>query len=103
MGLAGIYELIALKVFLQLLHGLDAHLQIVGTMGVDQLTDLLALVRAFLYEAAIVAEEMLGEELVELVGWGLLVLINLHGELLAEHEGVREGAFDWAEPAQHHR
>ena len=83
----------------KLLHGLDSHLQIVGTVGVDQLTDLLALVGALLDEATVVAEEVLREELVELVAWGLLVLVDLHGELLAEHEGVREGAFDWAEPA----
>ena len=45
---------------------------------------------------------MLGEELVELVAGSILVLVDLEGELLAEHQCVREATVDGRETAQHH-
>ena len=48
-----------------------------GAVSIDQFTDLLTLVRALLDEGAVVSEEVLGEELVEVVAWGLLVFVDL--------------------------
>ena len=103
MGLASVDELITLKVLLQLLHNFDSHLQVMSAVSEDQLTDLLALVGTLFDQRAIVPEEMLGEEFVEVVYGGVLVFIDLDSELLAEHERIRKGTFHRGQPPQHHR
>ena len=74
MGLTPVDKLVVLKVTLELLNNFDSHLQIVSSVSVDKLTDLLPLVGAFTDNAAVALEEMLHEELVELVGRALTLL-----------------------------
>jgi hypothetical protein len=73
-----------------------------GAVRVNQLTDLLALIWALLDERAVVSEKVLLEEFVEIVLGGIIIVIDLDGELLAEHESVCEGALHWGQSAQHH-
>ncbi len=68
----------------------------------DKLTNLLALVWALLDQRAVVPEQVLLEELVEVVLRGVFIIIDLDGKLLAEHQGVCEGALYGREPTQHH-
>ncbi len=60
----------------------------------NEFANLLALVWALLDQGAVVPEQVLLEELVKVVLWGVLIIIDLDGELLAEHEGVCEGALN---------
>jgi len=77
--LASVDKLIAPQMFLELLDNFDPELEVVGAVSVDQLTDLLALVWALSDEATVVFEQVLGEEFVEFVTWGVLVLVDLVG------------------------
>ena len=102
MRLTSIDKLVALEVLLELLHDLDSHLQIMCTVRKDELTDLLALVGTLADKRAIVAEKVLGEEFIELVPRSVLILIDFHGKLFAEHECVCETSIDGRKPSQHH-
>ena len=66
MGLAGVYELIAVQMALELLDNFDSDLQVVSGMGIDQLTDLLSLIWALFNHLAVVFEEVPNEEFVEM-------------------------------------
>ena len=73
-----------------------------GTVDKDQLTHVLALGRALTNNGAQVLEEMSLEELVELLGWTLDVLVELAGEALAEDERIGERAVVGLRVAQQH-
>ena len=94
MSLASVDQLVTLKVLLELLDYLDAHLKVMSTVSIDQLTDLLTLIRALFDKRAVVAEQMLAEKFVEFVSGRFLVLIDFHCQLLAEHKSVRKATID---------
>lgn len=64
-GLTRVDYLILRNMILEILDYLDSEVEIVLSMGVDQLTDVLSLVRAFLDDLAVVLEQVVDEELVE--------------------------------------
>ena len=65
-----------------------------GAVRENELANLLALVWALFDQRAIVSEQVLLEKLVKVVLWGVLVIVDLDGKLLAEHKGVCEGALN---------
>lgn len=67
-----------------------------------EFTNVLTFVGALLDDGAVVLEQMVDEELVELFSWTLSVLIDLSGQGLAEEESVGETALDWRELLKQH-
>ena len=102
MCLTSVDQLVTLKVLLELLDNLDAHLQVMGAVRIDQLADLLTLVWALFDKCTIVSEQVLAEEFVKFVSRCILIVIDLHCQLLAEHERVREATIYGRETSQHH-
>ena len=102
MGLASIDKLIALEVLLQLLNDLDTHLEIMSTVSKDKLTDLLTLVWTLLDQRTVVAEQVLAEKFVEFIAGCVLIFVDFHSKLLAEHERICETSIDRREASQHH-
>jgi len=91
-GLARVHDLVVGDVVLEVLHDLDALVEVVARVAVDQLADVLPLVRALLHDLAVVLEQVVYEEPVELLLRALLVLVDLLRERLAEDQGVHEAA-----------
>jgi hypothetical protein len=67
--LASIHYLIITNVILKVLHDLDPQIKIMLGVAVDKLADVLALIRAFLDDVAVILEKMVDEELVEIRRW----------------------------------
>jgi len=88
--LASIDDFIIADVVLQVLHNLDAEVQVVLGVAINQLANVLTLVRALLNDMAVVLKQMVNEELVEVSSRGVMVLINLSRQGLAEDQGVHE-------------
>jgi hypothetical protein len=105
MGLAGVYELIAVQMALELLDNFDSDLQVVSGMGIDQLTDLLSLIWALFNHLAVVFEEVPNEEFVEIRSCRVLfaILVNLDGKHLAEDQRVSKCVLYRRQSAQDHR
>jgi hypothetical protein len=89
-GLASIDDFIIADVILQVLHNLDAEVQVMLGVAINQLANVLTLVRALFNDVAVVLEKMVNEELVKVSGRGVMVLIDLSREGLAEDQGVHE-------------
>lgn len=89
-GLASIDYLIIADVILQVLHNLDAEVQVMLSVAINQLANVLALVGALLDDMAVVLEQVVDEELVKVCGRGVMILINLSRQGLAEDQGVHE-------------
>jgi hypothetical protein len=87
-GLACIHDLLVSYIVLQVLHYLDALVQVVVCVAVYQLTHVLSLIRALLDDLAVVLEQVVDEELVELISGALLILIDFSCESFAENQGV---------------
>jgi len=64
--LAGVHNFLIREVVLQILHNLYPNVQVMTGVLVDQLTNVLSLVRAFLDDMTVVLEQMIEEELIEL-------------------------------------
>lgn len=60
------------------------------SVAINQLANVLALVRALFNDVAVVLEQMVDEELVEVSSRGVMVLIDLSRQGLAEDQGVHE-------------
>jgi hypothetical protein len=88
--LASIDDFIIADVILQVLHNLDAEVQVMLSVAINQLANVLALVRALFNDVAVVLEQMVDEELVEVSSRGVMVLIDLSRQGLAEDQGVHE-------------
>ena len=88
--MASIDDFIIADVVLQVLHNLDAEVQVVLGVAINQLANVLTLVRALLNDMAVVLKQMVNEELVEVSSRGVMVLINLSRQGLAEDQGVHE-------------
>jgi hypothetical protein len=100
--LARVNKLVAFQIFLELLDNFNPELKVVGAMSENQFTNLLALVWALSDETTVISEKMFREEFVEFVFWRFLILIDLKGQLLAEHQRVGKGALDWRKTTKHH-
>lgn len=76
---------------LQLLNNFDPQLQVVGSMRVDEFTDLLPFIWTFSDYITVVFEKMADKELCEIT---MLIfsttLVKLQGQALTEKQGVRE-------------
>ena len=59
-------------------------------VAINQLANVLTLVRALLNDVAVVLEQMVDEELVEVSSRGVMVLIDLSRQGLTEDQGVHE-------------
>ena len=88
--MASIDDFIIADVILQVLHNLDAEVQVMLSVAINQLANILTLVRALLNDVAVVLEQMVDEELVEVSGRGVMVLIDLSRQGLTEDQGVHE-------------
>ena len=88
--MASIDDFIIADVILQVLHNLDAEVQVMLGVAINQLANVLTLVRALFNDVAVVLEKMVNEELVKVSGRGVMVLIDLSREGLAEDQGVHE-------------
>jgi hypothetical protein len=75
--LASVYDFIIAYVILQVLHNLDAEVQVMLSVAINELANVLTLVRALLNDVAVVLEQMVDEELVEVSCRGVMVLIDL--------------------------
>ena len=64
-SLASIYNFIITDVILQVLHDLNAKIQVMLSVAVYQLTNVLPLVRALLNDVAVILEQMVYEKLIE--------------------------------------
>lgn len=73
--LACIYDLIISYVIFQVLHNLNAHINVELSMTINQLTYVLPLVRALLDYLTIVLEQVIYEEFVKVISWTPIVLI----------------------------
>ena len=62
------------------------------SMAINQLANVLTLVRALLNDVAIVLEKMVDEELVKVTSRRVMVLINLSRQGLTEDQGVHEAS-----------
>jgi hypothetical protein len=92
-----------LNVVFEVLHHLDPQIEIVLCVTEDELAHVLSLVRALLDDEAVVLEEVVYEEFVELGVRAVRVLVDLAGEGLAEDQGVHEAARDWLKLPQQHQ
>jgi hypothetical protein len=90
--LASVYDFIIADVILQVLHYLDAEVQVMLSVAINELANVLTLVRALLNNVAVVLEQMVDEELVEVSCWGVMVFINLSCQGLTEDQGVHEAS-----------
>jgi hypothetical protein len=84
-SLAGIDYFIIINVVFQVLNDLDSHVEVVLRVAIDELANVLTLVRALFNDVAIVLEEMIYEELVEILMRALVVLVYLPRQGLAEN------------------
>jgi hypothetical protein len=66
--LASIHDLIITNVILKVLYYLDSKIEIMLSVAVNEFANVLALVWAFLDDVAIVLEQVINKELVEI--WG---------------------------------
>lgn len=112
---ASVHDLILKEVFLEWLDNLDAKLEVVLRVGVDELANVLPLVWELKNDWAEVAEQVVHEELVEvflevLVGqlreawrWGAIcnVLVDLLGEVLAHVHYIGKAMVDWVQFLEH--
>ncbi len=62
------------------------------SMAINQLANVLTLVRALLNDVAVVLEKMVDEELVKVTSRRVMVLINLSRQGLTEDQGVHEAS-----------
>lgn len=60
---------------LQILDHFDSQVQVMAGMRVEKFAHVLSLIRAFFYDVAVVFEQVIDEELVELLRRSLLILI----------------------------
>ena len=60
------------------------------SVAINQLAYVLALVGALLDDVAVILEQVVDEELVKVCGRGVMILINLSRQGLAEDQGVHE-------------
>ena len=90
--MASVYDFIIADVILQVLHNLDAEVQVMLSVAINELANVLTLVRALLNNVAVVLEQMVDEELVEVSCRGVMVLINLSRQGLTEDQGVHEAS-----------
>ena len=88
--MASIDDFIIADVILQVLHNLDAEVQVMLGVAINKLANVLALVGALFDDVAVVLEQVVDEELVEVSGRGVMILINLPRQGLAEDQGVHE-------------
>ena len=77
-------DLIVRNVVFEVLDDFDSQVEIMISVTVDELAYVLSLVGTLLHNLAIVFEKVIQEELVKLIGWARLVLVNLSGKCLAE-------------------
>jgi len=73
----------------------------VGAVSVDKLTDLLALVWAFLDQCAVGSEQVLLEELAELGGIRILFIVKSLDKLFAMQQSVSESSINRRQTSQH--
>jgi hypothetical protein len=92
--LACIYDFIIANVILQVLHNLDAEVQVMLSVAINELANVLTLVRALLNDVAVVLEQMVDEKFVEVSCRGVMVFINLSRQGLTEDQGVHEASCD---------
>jgi hypothetical protein len=90
--LASIHDFIIADVILQVLHNLNTEVQVMLSMAINQLANVLTLVRALLNDVAVVLEKMVDEELVKVTSRRVMVLINLSRQGLTEDQGVHEAS-----------
>ena len=90
--MASIDDLIIADVILQVLHNLDAEVQVMLGVAINKLAYVLALVGALLNDVAVVLEQVVDEELVEVTGRGVMVFIDLSRQGLTEDQGVHEAS-----------
>lgn len=62
------------------------------SVAINQLANVLTLVRALLNDVAVVLEQMVDEELVEVTGRRVMILIDLSRQGLTENQGVHEAS-----------
>jgi hypothetical protein len=101
--LAGVHNFIICDVVLQVLHDLDALVEVVLRVAVDELTDELAFVGALPHYLTVVLEKMIQKEFVEVLVRRHRVLIDLSRKSLAEEQGVYETARDRLQFAEEHQ
>jgi hypothetical protein len=90
--LASIDDFIIADVILQVLHNFDAKVQVMLSVAINQLANVLTLVRALFNDVAVVLEQVVDEELVEVTGRGVMVFIDLSRQGLTEDQGVNEAS-----------
>jgi hypothetical protein len=90
--LASVYDFIITDVILQVLHYFDAEVQVMLSVAINELANVLTLVRALLNDVAVVLEQMVDEEFVEVSCRGVMVFINLSRQGLTEDQGVYEAS-----------
>ena len=83
-GLTSVDDLIVRNVVFEVLDDFDSQVEIMISVTVDELAYVLSLVGTLLHNLAIVLEKVIQEELVKLISWARLVLVNLSGKCLAE-------------------
>lgn len=88
--MTSIDDFIIADVILQVLHNLDAEVQVMLSVAINQLANVLTLVRALFNDVAVVLEQMVDEELVKVTSRGVMVLIDLSRQGLAEDQGVHK-------------
>jgi hypothetical protein len=88
---------------LQVLDDFDPQIKVMGSVTVNEFTHVLSLVGALLDDLAVVLEQVVDEELVELLGGTLLVLVHLLRQTLAEEERVHEAVLLRTQLLQDHQ
>lgn len=73
------------------------------SVAIDKLTYILTLVRALFDDVAVVLEQVVDEELVEVSCRGVMVLIDLSCQGLAEDQSVHKTARNWLQLSQEHK
>lgn len=73
------------------------------SVAINELANVLTLVRALLNDVAVVLEQMVDEKFVEVSCRGVMVFINLSRQGLTEDQGVHEASCDRLELSQQHQ
>jgi hypothetical protein len=87
-GLASVHHFVISDVILKVLHDFDAHIKIMLRVTVDELAYVLALVGALLDDVAVVLEQVVDKELVEIRRRRVMILVYLSCQCLTEDKGV---------------
>lgn len=88
--MASIDDFIVADVILQVLDNLDAEVQVMLSVAINKLANILTLVWALLNDVAVVLEQMVDEELVKVSCRRVMILIYLSRQGLTEDQGVHE-------------